>query len=226
MAPIIEVSDEDLNAFNQLGLKYKLRKDLENSSLKNSDKFIRVPSLNLNFVKERTLQGKNWYETHKELQSNGLSMPTIPEFIEFLKYAKINSPELYKEITEVRNPWRANWLDADFKVKGKYLYINYNHVLDSKGNLVPKNSEILDKNTLMSDRTPGISLENFLEQNHTSQGLPSKKVKSGDLYYWNPRSDNNSVALFDAYSDWALLDCCGVPSGGDSGVGVFAVKRE
>ena len=87
MAPIIEVSNEDLNSFNQLGLKYKLRKDLENSSFKGSDKYIRVPSLNIDFSKERTLQGKNWYETHKELQSNGLSMPTIPEFIELLKYA-------------------------------------------------------------------------------------------------------------------------------------------
>ena len=226
MAPIIEVSNEDLNSFNQLGLKYKLRKDLENSSLKDSNKFIHIPSLNLNFAKERTLQGKNWYETHKELQSNGLSMPTIPEFIEVLRYAKTNSPELYKEITEVRNPWRANWLDADFKVKGRDLYINYNHILDSNGNLVPKNSEIIDKNTLMNDKTPGISLENFLESNHTSQGLPNKKVKSGDLYYWNPRSDNNSVAGFVASSGGAGLLCDGSPSISYSDLGVFAVKRE
>lgn len=226
MAPIIEVSNEDLKAFNQLGLKYKLRKDLENSSLKGSDKFIYIPSLNLNFARERTLQGKNWYETHKELQSNGLSMPTIPEFIESLKYIKKYNPELYKEITEVRNPWRANWLDADFKVKGKDLYINYNHTLDSSGNLVPKNSEILDKNTLMKDKIPGISLEDFLELDHTYQGLPSKNVKSGYLYYWNPRSDNNSVAGFIAGSVRAGLGCSGGPSYGVSGLGVFAVKRE
>ena len=104
------------------------------------------------------------------------------------------------------------------------MYINYNHVSDSSGNLVPKNSEVLDRNTLMSDKTPGISLENFLEKNHTSQGLPNKKVKSGDLYYWNPRSDNNSVARFVAVSDRALLYCV-VPSDRDSVLGVFAVKR-
>ncbi|MFH1503417.1 MAG: hypothetical protein ABIE36_02055 [Candidatus Diapherotrites archaeon] len=226
MAPIIEVSNESLNAFNQLGLKYKLRKDLENGSLKNSNRFLHVPELNLYFAGERTLQGKNWYETHKELQSNGQRMPTIPEFIEFLKYAKVNSPELYKEITEVRSPWRANWLDADFKVKGKDLYINYNHVLNANGSLVPKNSEVLDKNTLMKDKTPGISLDDYILENHTSQGLPNKKVKSGDLYYWNPRSDNNSVAGFLAYSDGAVLCYDGGPSARVSGLGVFAVKRE
>jgi hypothetical protein len=223
MAPIIEVSDETLKTLNPK--VYTLRKDLENSSLKGSDKFIHIPSLNLDFIGERTLQGKNWYETHKELQSNGLSMPTPIEFLESLKYIKANFPELYKEITEVRNPWRTNWLDADFKVKGKDLYINYNHVLDTSGNLVPKNSEVLDKNTLMNDKIPGISLENFLEENHTSQGLPNKKVKSGDLYYWNPRSDNNSVARFSASSSRAGLICGRDPSYSNSVLGVFAVKR-
>jgi len=226
MAPIIEVSNEDLNAFNQLGFKYKVRNDLENSSLKSSDKFIHIPSLNLKFFTERILLNQNWYETHKELQSNGKRMPTPSEFLEILKYVKENNLNIYKEITEVRSPWRANWLDADFKVKGKDLYINYNHILDSKGNLVPKNSEILDKNTLMKDRTPGISLDDYILNNHTSQGLPNKSVKSGDLYYWFPRSDNNSVAGFDASSDWAGLYCGRYPTDGVSGLGVFAVKNE
>lgn len=226
MAPIIEVSNEDLNAFNQLGLKYKLRKDLENSSLKDSDQFIYVPSMRIYIAKERKLHDKNWFDAHKELQANGERMLTIPEFIEFLKYIKINSPDIYRDITEIRNPWRAEWLDADFKIKGKNLCINYNHILDSKGNLIPKNSEILNQNTLMKDKTPGISLENFLKLNHTKQGLPNKKVKSGDLYYWHPRSDNNSVARFDAYSDGAGLDCDRDPSYGDLGLGVRAVKHK
>lgn len=226
MAPIIEVSKKDLNALNQLGLKYKLRKDLEISSLKNSDDFIYIPSIDLYVAKERKLHNKNWFDAHKELQSNGERMPTIPEFIEFLKYIKINSPEIYRDITEVRNPWRAEWLDADFKTRGKDLYINYNHILDSEGDLIPKNSEILNQNTLMRNKTPGISLENFLELNHTKQGLPNKKVKSGDLYYWCPRSDNNSVAGFDAVSGRAGLSCCGLPSIRNSILGVRAVRHE
>ena len=78
----------------------------------------------------------------------------------------------------------------------------------------------------MKNKTPGISLEDYLNNCHTTQGLPNKKVKSGDLYYWYPRSDNNSVAWFFAVSDWASLGCGRFPSVRDSGLGVYAVKRE
>jgi hypothetical protein len=193
-----------------------------NSNINLND-YIHVPSLNLYFAKERILQGKNWYDCHKDLQANNQRMPTIPEFIEFLKYAKDNFQDIYKDITEVKDPWRAEWLDADFKTKGKDLYINYNHILDSKGNLVPKNSDIIDKNTLMTDKTPGISLDDYINNNFTNQGLPNKKVKSGDLYYWFPRSDDNSVAGFYASSGRAYLYCYRNPSYAISSLGVRAV---
>jgi len=195
------------------------------NSVVDVNEYIYVPSINAYFTKERLYNGKNWFEAHKELQSNNQRMPTIPEFIEFLKYVKVNYEDLYKDITEVRNPWRANWLDADFKLKGKDLYINYNHILDSKGNLIPKNSEILDKNILMTDKTPGISLDDYINNNFTDQGLPSKNVKSGDLYYWNPRSDNNSVARFSADSDRANLYCNRIPSYTYSALGVFGIAQ-
>jgi len=187
--------------------------------------YIYVPSINAYFTKERLCNGKNWFEAHKELQSNGQRMPTIPEFIEFLKYIKVNHENIYKDITEVRSPWRSEWLDADFKLKGKDLHINYNHILDSKGNLIPKNSEILDKNTLMTDKIPGISLDDYINNNYTNQGLPNKNVKSGDLYYWNPRSDNNSVARFYANSDRAGLNCDWYPSNTNSSLGVFGIAQ-
>jgi len=193
---------------------------------------IYVPSLKLNFIGERTLQGKNWYETHKKLQSDGKRMPTPFEFLEFLKYVKENNQDIYKEITEVRSPWRANWLDANFKVINEKLHINSNHILDSKGNLVRENSEVLDKNTLMEDRTPGISLEDYILENHTYQGLPNKNVKSGDLSYWLlkrdnwlSRRDNNSVAVFGAYSDGAYLSCKRGPASRYSELGVFAIMN-
>ena len=91
--------------------------------------------------------------------------------------------------------------------------------------MVPQNSEILDKNTLMKDKTPGISLENWLETS-TKQGFPSRKVKSGDLYYWSSRSDNNSVARFYAYSGGAGLVCGRFPSGRNADLGVRAVRHE
>ena len=81
MAPIIEVSNEDLKSFNQLGLKYKLRNDLEDKSAFNESDFVYIPLINLYVAKERSLIGKNWYETHRELQSKEERMLTIPEFI-------------------------------------------------------------------------------------------------------------------------------------------------
>ncbi len=219
MAPIIKVNDETLKTLNPK--VYTLRNDLEIQS--NEDNFIYIPSISLYVAKERSLHEKNWFEAHKELQENGKRMLTIPEFVEVLKYTKKNHKDIYNEITEVRSPWRTEWLDADFKLKDNILYINSNHILDKKGSLVPQNSEILDKNTLMKDKTPGVSLENWIE-NPTKQGLPSKKVKSGDLYYWNPRSDNNSVARFDASPSGAFLICGRGPAGGGADLGVRAAK--
>jgi hypothetical protein len=286
MAPIIEVSDESLNAFNQLGLKYKLRKDLEKSTSQmtqiadlDTSNWIRIPKeftegeynldvnparLAYNSAVERAgkeleinykntskdslgrefVGDNNWSDSLKLNLALGNGTFSPKEFNDYIRLLYLGSQgkiKIYTEkgkpvdsqlcekylmdIVKKQNPWRANWLDADFKVKGKDLYINYNHVFDLNGNLVPKNSEILDKNTLMSDKTPGISLDDYILENHTSQGLPNKKVKSGDLYYLNPRSDNNSVARFDAGSGGSGLVCGRSPSYGDSGLGVFAVKR-
>ena len=87
MTPIIEVSDETLKALNPS--VYRRRDDLANAqvSLSESD-FIYVPSINLYVRKQRTLQGKNWFDAHKELQGRGSRMLTPIQFVEFLKYAK------------------------------------------------------------------------------------------------------------------------------------------
>ena len=204
----------------------KVKEILERyASLQKDNRFIYVPSINLYVAKERTCLGENWFDCHKLLQANNERMLILPEFIEFLKYCKTNHPDIYKEITEVRNPWRAEWIDADFKTRGKDLVINYNHILDSNGNLIPYDSEILEKDTLMKDKELGISLEDYLDNSHTKQGLPNKKIKSGNLYYWYPRSDNNSVARFCAGSGGADLDCVRVPSYRYSALGVRAVRR-
>ncbi len=210
---------------NEKELEQKTSPIIPNSAGKDTNNFVYVPSINLYVAKERSHLSKSWFDCHKELQSEGLRMPTLPEFIEFLKYCKINNPDIYKEITEVRSPWRSEWIDADFKVINKKLHINYHHVLDSNGNLIPKNSELLDKDVLMEDKTPGISLEDYLYNNHTSQGLPSKKVESGELYYYCPRNDNNSVAWFSANSGRADLNCGRSPSDQVPSLGVFGVAQ-
>lgn len=212
MAPIIKISEETLKTLNPSVY-----------TIVNDSDFIHIPSINLQVAKQRTHINKNWFESHKALQDNGKRMLTIPEFIEVLKYTKDNHKDIYNEITQVKSPWRAEWLDADFKQKDGELYINSNHIYQGE-TLKPQTSQIFTKNTLMKDRAPGISLDSWIDS-PTEQGLPSKKTESGNIYYWAPISDNNSVPRFGACSGGALLDCGRVPSGRDSGLGVRAAKQ-
>ena len=51
----------------------------------------------------------------------------VPRYREFLKHliSEPNNQEyknIFNEITEVRNPLRAEWLDANFKVENKGLF--------------------------------------------------------------------------------------------------------
>jgi len=137
------------------------------------------------------------------------------------KYLK----QIFDDIFKIQSPWRAEYIDADFKIQKEDLIINY-HIFEN-GKIVQK-SEVLDKNTLMKNKTPGISLENWLCDKNTSQGLPTNKTKSGDLYYWAPMKDNNSVARFDAYNDRTFLNCSRYPSNRNAILGVrscFARKN-
>ena len=186
------------------------------------DNYIYVPSINLWISKERDYLNSNWHDCTSKLHKQNERMPTIPEFREFLNYTKINAQDIYKEITEVRNPWRSEWLDADFKLENNELFMYY-HEFDSNGKIIPQKIK-LDNTTLMQDKTPGISLDSWLTD-ATSQGLPKKGITNGDLYYWFPRSNNNSVARFLADSDRANLDCNWIPSGSYDNLGVRAVRR-
>jgi hypothetical protein len=192
----------------------------------NSD-FIYVPSVDLYFAKDRSLLGKNWYSTHEELDKQGMKMPTIYEFKEFLSYLHENPNEeytrIFNDITEVRSPLRAEWLDAKFDEKK--IYFNHGIV---NGELNAMNSETYDRETLMEDREtlmedrePGIDLEYWLK-NSTKQGLPKKNCNEGSLWYWHPRV--GAVAWFRTDEDRACLNCDGYPSGSGSSLGVRAVK--
>ena len=187
-----------------------------------------VPSLGLYLSENRYLQNKSWNTTQEMLHRGGKRMPTIPEFIEFLKYLRSddgkkkvkNAEAILDEIYTVREPYRAEWLDADFKVKGQDLYVNY-HIFDSKGNIVQRTEQLED--CFMQDKTPGIDLDSWLDK-PTKQGLPKPNCKEGKLYYWFPRKDNNSVARFNASSGRADLSCDGNPEDHDAGLGVRYVE--
>jgi len=189
------------------------------------EEFIYVPSVKLYFAKERTLLNHNWYDTHKKLDEQNLKMPTIPQFIEFLRYLRADltgeNKQIYDKITEVRNPWRREWLDAKFSRKDGGLGVTYNHIVDSKGNVVPQENEKLEGH-LMQDKE-GISLGYWLN-NPTKQGLPQKNSGLGDLWYVHPKAGN--VTSFFSDPDGPGLDCYADPSYSAPEQGVFACAEK
>ncbi|MEK6761008.1 MAG: hypothetical protein AABX93_03745 [Nanoarchaeota archaeon] len=215
MPPIIEVTDEVLKGLDQLKISYT-RAARQNTFPRLKQDFVYIPSAKLHFAKQKILLEKDWHETHQTLGEEGLAMPTPSEFSQTLKYLRDNpnpeNTELYNEIIQIRNPWRAIWIDAFFEKRKDGLYILTEN--ETK-------AEMLDKNTLIKDER--ISLDSWLD-NPTSQGLPRKDVARGNFYFWSPRE--NSVAGFGTVGDDAYLYCGRDPSVRYSGLGVHAVRRE
>ena len=206
------------------------------SSIQNPESYITLPARKhgsyeypeIFVAKERTLQGKNWYEAQEALSAENKFMPTIKQYVDFLSLLKsgkaydgngafVSKQELdsiLDDILTVRNPWRAEWLDAQFSKQGQRLYISYHKFKQGKLEQV---TESLQEYHLMQDKLPGISLDDWL-QNATEQGLPSSRTKKGSLYFWHPRE--NHVAGFVADSNGASLYCYGDPRVSDSALGV------
>ena len=107
----------------------------------------------------------------------------------------------FKEITEIRNNWRSEWLNHSYSQKEIEMFVTYHKFVNGK---LKKVTELLDPDTLMEKRTPGISLEDWIE-NPTSQGLPRKSVKEGRLCYWQPTK--GCVSGFDSFLGGYVLDC-------------------
>ena len=163
---------------------------------------------------------------NNELNSFTLNPSLYVEFLNLLRKRnvidgtknKVNNQEISSirdDILTVRDPRRAEWLDHKYSLKNNKLHVTY-HKFDSSSKLIEFTEE-LDDSTLLNDKTPGISLDSWLS-NPTSQGLPRKNTKKGDLYYWFPRQDY--VAGFDADSYGANLDCYRSPQYSDSAIGV------
>ncbi len=185
--------------------------------------------------------GKNWYETFEDLDKEGAHMLTIRQYVDFLNLLKsgnvfsgagnrVSSAILNKilyDILKVGGSYRAEWLDAKFRKQSKgilrksELVIDYCHSIGN-GQLQPKYSETLET-CLMKDRTPGIYLASWLAD-ATSQGLPPRDIKQGDLYYWHPI--DGLVARFDAYSDRALLCCSRNPRYSNPELGVRSARAK
>jgi len=201
---------------------------ITSSSNINLGDYIVLPNHNLYVAKQKTLFNNNWFDAHKGLSQLGLKMLTIREFLDFLELLKqgnvknglgnlVSATEvraIYDDITKQESPYRAEWLDADFKVQSNQLYMNYNHTVSS-GNLIPNKTEKLES-CLMEDCKIDLSSCN-------RQGLPTRE--GNDISYFYPRDDNNSVARFRANSVWVYLNCNGGPQFSDSALGVRGSAR-
>lgn len=178
-----------------------------------------------------------WEQALKiNLMLGGFTLP-IMEFRDFLALLKsgkafdgngkkVDSKELemiLDEIITVREPWRAEHLDADFKYENDNFYLCTNHRLVN-GVLEPQYKKPLQA-CLMEDRKPGIDFNEWLK-NATNQGMPKQNINKGDLWFWAQMKDNNSVASFYALSDRVYLYCYWNRSYAGGGLGVrFARKK-
>ncbi|MEK6817706.1 MAG: hypothetical protein AABX80_02785, partial [Nanoarchaeota archaeon] len=82
---------------------------------------------------------------------------------------------------------------------------------------------ILNSNTLMKNKK--ISLENWLE-NPTKQGLPFDDVKDGNLFYWGPKTNNNSTMWFYTSFNKTGLSCNWSPFSFGKNFGVRRVIKK
>jgi len=157
-------------------------------------------------------------------------MPTIRQHLDFLELIKsgeafdeygykIDSKlleNLFDEITAQRDPWRGEWLDAQFGNRT----ITYHKILQNGS--VREITESLD-DCLMEDKSPGISLDSWIKTAN-SYGLPTENTADGSLLYLAPRS--GTVAWFVAFSSWTVLRCNANYYERSSTLGVRVTKRK
>jgi len=193
-------------------------------------------SLNRGFI-----GNNNWYQSMMLPQFLGVKTTNMNEEVDYFHFLYLGSQnkikvydvsgkkidsnlceKLLMDSIKVQSPWRANYIDADYKVGKKCSEVHSDHTFNKQGKIINYKSEVLDKNTLMEDKQ--IDVIDFITKNHTPQRLVSKNVPSGNFNFYYPRSDNNSVAGFDASSVRADLYCIRDPSYRDSDLGVRSVK--
>jgi len=123
--------------------------------------------------------------------------------------------EILDEIITVRNPYRAEWLDADFKYLGGKLWLYSDHRLANASLDSDYKKELED--CLM---TKGSRI-NLATMN--AQGMPAEE--GNDFQYWCPDKDNKSVARFGTGSGRAGLCCDRDPAGANPSLGVRHVRE-
>ncbi|MFH1710952.1 MAG: hypothetical protein ABH840_01445, partial [Nanoarchaeota archaeon] len=119
-------------------------------------------------------------------------------------------------VVEVRDPWRAQWLNAKFEKRKNGLYMISENVLVN-GKYETEEQKLDD--FLTENKIPGISLDDWINSN-AKHGLPTPKNSNGNLYYWAPVL--GYVARFGAVSGRASLSCGWGAGGSGPSLGVRA----
>ena len=171
--------------------------DMINNNIPCKENYVYVPNLKLYISKEKYHQGINWKDTQDILHKQGKRMPTIPEFIEFVKYlrspkGKVNVSgvdEILDEIFTIRNQFRGEWLDARFEINNGTMYVFSHRYFNNNGEII-KIKENLEK-YIVHNLISGINLKLWLKD-PTSQGLPKANCLNGKFHYWSPK--DNCVA--------------------------------
>src|SRR3989339_952523 len=176
---------------------------------------------------EKSYHGKDWNQAQDALHQNGETMLTIRQFADFLNLLKSGKAydgrgkavdgkrltSILNEIVKVRDPWRSEWLDAQFG-EGTISY----HIIENQ--MLKKIEEPL-ADYLSSDKQ--ISMADWLK-NANQHGLPRANAKAGNLYYFAPVKGR--VARFYANSVGAYLGCGWDPSYSNSDLGVRAARKK
>jgi len=158
----------------------------------------------------------NWEQAKQANASLGFHTPSPIYLVEYLrtllsgniydgtgkKLCKQEIGILVDDILTKRGPCREEHLDARFTNQNNNLMITYTKCNPS--GIFTEVTEELDPDTLMKDKLPGISLDDWLI-NATSQGLPRINTKEDSLWYHHPSNDR--VARFSASSTGISFDC-------------------
>lgn len=165
-----------------------------------AEDYLEVPSIGLAVYKKK-IPLSNFEDMKNKIHSDKKKILNLYEFAEFLKVAKEKDRKLYDEISQVRFPNEAELFDTKFWLRGNKMWI-HSHKFTENGILIP-DYKVLDSDTLMENKTPGISLEKWVND-HTKQGLPKNSIQEGDMHYWKPK--DGAIAMFHTGGNWVLLD--------------------
>ena len=123
---------------------------------------------------------------------------------------------IYRDLTEACSHWRGEWVDDTFKQREEILYLEKNHKLSDKGELVPKYSEPIEE-CLTEHGLANLSSIN-------SQGFPTRRSEEQNynqrenIYFWPPIEGR--VTWFYADSVSSNFGCYWGVGSSDSSLGV------